>query len=201
MKHFSLRTPKYMLDNLQKFQAKIFQDHKGTRYDNNQSNKLIKHQITTGYVTDEEEITLPFFEYISLATQSVKLSSEAICFLIHMNGHTKNLFLFLIYFHVNKKSLLFNWDDFVIKEYIDFCYTLEHEEPTIGVVKETIKKLAAKKIITNVKKGKYMLNPILIGSINEYEKSKLLNKYCNHALSKNKNVYDELFPTIYNLKK
>ena len=66
---------------------------------------------------------------------------------------------------------------------------------------ETIKKLAAKKVLTNVRKGKYMLNPILVGSVDQYEKGKLLTKYCKYALNKNKNVYDELFPTIYNLKK
>jgi hypothetical protein len=201
MKRLLLRTPKYMIDNLHKFHRKISEDHKGTKYDNNVPNKYLQHQIITGFVTDSEDNIIPAFEHLVLSTQSVKLSTEAICFLMHMNGHTKNLFLFLIYFHVDKKTLLFNWNDYVIKEYIDFCNSIEQDEPTLGVVKETIKKLAAKKVLTNVRKGKYMLNPILVGSVDQYEKGKLLTKYCKYALNKNKNVYDELFPTIYNLKK
>jgi hypothetical protein len=195
-----MRTPKYMLETLHKIQRKISKDHVGSRYDNNVPNKYLEHRIITGRVTDKEGNIVPAFEYLTLSSQSIKLSSEAVCFLMHMNGHVKNLFLFLIYFHVNKKTLEFYWNDYVIKEFMDFCNSTEYDEPTIGVVKETVKKLAAKKIITNVKKGMYMLNPILIGSLNQHEKGKLLSKYCMYALDKNKDVYDELFPTIYNLR-
>ena len=81
-----------------------------------------------------------------------------------------------------------------------FCETTELEVPTIGVVKETIKRLAAKKVITNVKRRLYMLNPILVAGVNVEKKNKMLNEYSKYALKKKKDTHDELFPTIYNLK-
>ena len=188
-----------MINNLHEFQSKLYLNHKGTKYDNLISTKFTKYDVVVSH-KNESGIIKPEYENLTLSSKNISLSTESLCFFVHLNGHNKNLLLFLISFHANKETLIFNWDSSVINEYFNFCETLELEVPTLKVVLETIKKLASKKVITNVSRRVYMLNPILIGGIKENEKKKLLNNYSKYALLKKKVTHDELYPTIYNLK-
>jgi hypothetical protein len=143
---------------------------------------------------------MPIHKNILLSSHTIKLSPESLLFIAHLNGHNKNLFLFLLLFHVNSKTLEINWDELVIQEYIEYCDALELEKPTSKQIKETIKELAKRKVITNIKRGRYMLNPIIIGGMNEFNRNEMLKKYSGFAIAKNKAVDDELFPVIYNFK-
>ncbi len=194
-----MKTSKYMVEKLSAFQKEIHDSHSETKYDTNSNNKNLNYKVIKHY-SDVGGVIIPVHDNLSLSGMSIKLSLESLCFLAHLNGHNKNLLLFLMCFQTNNESLLINFDSTVINEYLKFCETIELEVPTIGVVKETIKKLAAKKVITNVKKRLYMLNPILISGIKADKKNRLLNAYSKYAIIKRKDSHDELFPTIYNLK-
>lgn len=195
------RTSKYMIHDFQRFYNSIRRSHSKTKYDNNISNVFVENVYTIKHeISGTDNIIKPINKNIQLSTQSIKLSPESLLFIAHLNGHNKNLFLFLLLFHVNSKTLEINWDELVIQEYIEYCDTLELEKPTSKQIKETIKELAKRKVITNIKKGRYMLNPIIIGGMNEYNRNEMLKKYSGYAIAKNKAVDDELFPVIYNFK-
>ena len=195
-----IKTSKYMVENINAFNIEIIRSHNATKYDSNILSKNLNFKVLKNY-TEAEGLLFPVYDNLNLSNRSIKLSLESLCFLVHLNGHNKNLLFFLMFFQTNTESLHINWDSAIINEYLKFCETTELDVPTIGVVKETIKKLAAKKLITNIKRRLYMLNPILITSINSDHKNKLLNEYSKYALKKKKDTHDELFPTIFNLKK
>jgi hypothetical protein len=188
-----------MVEKLNAYQKEVSDSINGTKYDTEVTNKNLNYKIIKNY-NDVGDAIIPVYENLNLSSKSIRLSLESLCFLVHLNGHNKNLLLFLITFQTNSESLLINWDSTIINQYMKFCETTELEVPTIGVVKETIKRLAAKKVITNVKRRLYMLNPILVAGVNVEKKNKMLNEYSKYALKKKKDTHDELFPTIYNLK-
>lgn len=199
MKVSLLKTSKYMVEKLNAYQKEINDSINDTKYDTKTTNKNLNYKVIKKY-NEVGDAIIPVYESLNLSSKSIRLSLESLCFLVHLNGHNKNLLLFLMTFQTNSENLLINWDSSIINQYMKFCETTELEIPTIGVVKETIKKLAAKKVITNVKKRLYMLNPILVSGINVEKKNKLLNEYSKYALKKKKDTHEELFPTIYNLK-
>jgi len=194
------KTSRYMIENFQKFYEQLQKSHTVKDYDNEVSRKKITAKFISKTTKTEDGIFLPVYEDIKLNSQSINLSTESLCFLVHLNGHTKNLLLFLLSFHVNSNTLEINWNNLVIQEYFDFCDTLEIDPPSKDYIKETIKELSKRKIITNIKRGRYMLNPIMIGGVDEIKKEKLIQNYSKIARDKNKAVYDEMFPVIYNFK-
>ncbi|CAN1542481.1 hypothetical protein MCEGE10_01822 [Flavobacteriaceae bacterium] len=196
------KTSKYMIENFQKLYRNLRQSHSDTKYDTDTSKNNFKKTrfISKLENTGVEDILKPVFEDIMFATKSINLAPESLCFLVHLDGHNKNLLYFLLCFHVNSNTLEINWNNLVIDEYADFCETLEIEKPSKDYIKDIIKELAKRKVITNIIRGKYMLNPILIGGIDEMKKEKLMCKYSQNAIERNKAVYDELFPVIYNFK-
>ena len=194
------KTSRYMIENFQKFYGQLQKSHAVKDYDNEVSRKKITAKFISKTTKTEEGIFLPVYEEIKLNSQSINLSTESLCFLAHLNGHNKNLLYFLLCFHVNSNTLEINWNNLVIQEYIDYCETLEIDPPSKDYIKETIKELSKRKIITNIKRGRYMLNPIIIGGVDETKKEKLIQNYSKIARDKNKAVYDEMFPVIYNFK-
>jgi hypothetical protein len=195
------RTSKYMINDFHGLFNSLRKSHSKNKYDNNTSNVFVENVYTIKHeITGTDKIIKPINKKILLSTQSIKLSPESLLFIAHLNGHNKNLFLFLLLFHVNSNTLEFFWDELVIQEYVKYCDALELEKPTSKQIKETIKELAKRKVITNIKRGRYMLNPIIIGGLNEYNRNEMLKKYSGFAIAKNKAVDDELFPVIYNFK-
>lgn len=195
------KTSKYMIQNFHRLYNSLRKSHSNTKYDNNITNTFLENVFTIKYTTTSKDDTIiPIHDNIQLSTQSIKLSLESILFIAHLNGHNKNLFLFLLLFHVNSKTLEIYWDELVIQEYIDYCDALELRKPSGNQIKETIKELTKRKVITNIKRGKYMLNPIIIGGMNEYSRNDMMRKYSEIVLAKNKSVHDELFPVIYNFR-
>jgi hypothetical protein len=195
------RTSNYMIHNFHRLFNSLRKSHSNTKYDNSTSNVYTENVYTIKHsITGTDYIIIPIHKNILLSSHTIKLSPESLLFIAHLNGHNKNLFLFLLLFHVNSKTLEINWDELVIQEYIEYCDALELEKPTSKQIKETIKELAKRKVITNIKRGRYMLNPIIIGGMNEYNRNEMLKKYSGFAIAKNKAVDDELFPVIYNFK-
>lgn len=189
-----------MIENFQKFYGQLQKSHAVKDYDNEVSRKKITAKFISKITKTEDGIFNPVYEEIKLNSQSINLSTESLCFLAHLNGHNKNLLYFLLSFHVNSNTLEINWNNLVIQEYFDFCDTLEIDPPGKDTIKDTIKELSKRKIITNIKRGRYMLNPIIIGGVDETKKEKLIQNYSKIARDKNKAVYDEMFPVIYNFK-
>lgn len=195
------KTSKYMIQNFHRLYKSLRKSHSNTKYDNKVTNifldnlYVLKHKIKS-----TDDLIIPIHNNIQLSTQSIRLSAESLLFIAHLNGHNKNLFLFLMLFHVNSDTLEINWDELVIQEYIEYCDALELEKPSSNQIKEIIKELSKRKVITNIKRGRYMLNPIIIGGMNEYNRNEMLKKYSGYAIAKNKAVDDELFPVIYNFK-
>jgi hypothetical protein len=195
------KTSKYMIHEFHRLFNNLRKSHSNTKYDNSTSNVYTENVYTIKHsITGTDNIIMPIHKNILLSSHTIKLSPESLLFITHLNGHNKNLFLFLLLFHVNSKTLEINWDELVIQEYIEYCDALELEKPTSKQIKETIKELAKRKVITNIKRGRYMLNPIIIGGMNEYNRNEMLKKYSGFAIAKNKAVDDELFPVIYNFK-
>lgn len=195
------KTSKYMIQNFHRLYNSLRKSHSNTKYDNECTNAFLDSVYTIKHITSVTDgIVLPVHESVKMSTQAIKLSQESMIFLAHLNGHNKNLFLFLLQFHVNSKSLEIYWDELVIEEYIDYCDALELRKPSGNQIKETIKELTKRKVITNIRRGKYMLNPIIIGGMNEYSRNDMMRKYSEIVITKNKSVHDELFPVIYNFK-
>ena len=106
------------LFELKKFYGQLQKSHAVKDYDNEVSRKKITAKFISKTTKTEEGIFLPVYEEIKLNSQSIKHSTESLCFLAHLNGHNKNLLYFLLCFHVNSNTLEINWNNLVIQEYI-----------------------------------------------------------------------------------
>lgn len=131
---------------------------------------------------------------ITLSNHSVRLSSDALVFLLCVEGVQKNLILFILFYQMKKIEQTFRWNNKVIDEFLVFCKNLSVKEPTVMSVKEAMKKLSQKKIVSSIRKGVYQINPILTYETKREVKQKQLSLFCENSLLKNKIVEDELFP-------
>lgn len=151
--------------------------------------KVVKNKIGV----EEEFVELERGE-ITLSNHSVRLSSDALVFLLCVEGLQKNLILFLLFYQMKKIDQTFRWNNKVIDEFLVFCKNFYLKEPTVNSVKEAMKKLSQKKMVSSIRKGFYQLNPILTYETKREVKQKQLGLFSENSLLKKRIVEDELFP-------
>lgn len=66
---------------------------------------------------------------------------------------------------------------------------------------EAIKKLSEMRLILNIQKNHYKMNPIVLGFKNNVDRNRAFTLYVNKLNEKGKNVEDYLLPQIVLLKK
>jgi hypothetical protein len=137
---------------------------------------------------------------VYLSNQKISLSDEALLYLVHIAGHPKNLFLYILFYLLNEETLEFRTDSLVQHYYMEFCKVTGYKASS-SAMKDAIKKLVEMRLIINVARNRYMMNPIVLGFKNNVIRNNAFTLYVNKLAEKNLAVEDYLLPQIGLLKK
>lgn len=135
------------------------------------------------------EIIEPQRKELLTINGKVSLSYESLMFLFSLNGHDKNLLLFLIAYCVDENAI-FLWNRVVSEHYADFYQATTEKRPKYNTIRQSIVVMEKKNIIRKLEKGKFMVNPLLI-STSQFNRTNLIKRF--GEISKNKNVIEALF--------
>jgi hypothetical protein len=149
----------------------------------------------------EAIITTSNSEFVNLSNQKISLSNEALLYLIHLAGHTKNVFLYILYYLLNEETLEFRTDSLVQHYYMEFCKVTGYKASSSSAMKDAIKKLVEMRLIINVAHNRYMMNPIVLGFKNNVVRDSAFTLYVNKLAEKDKDIEEYLLPQINLLKK
>jgi hypothetical protein len=145
-------------------------------------------------------ITTANSDTVYLSNQSASFSDEALLYLMHLGGHSKNVFLFIVFYLLNEETLEFRTDSLVKNHYMEFCKATGYKTSS-SAMGEAIKKLSEMRLIINVGHNCYMMNPVVLGFKNNVVRAKAFTLYVNKLNEQGKNIEDYLLPQIALLKK
>ena len=140
-------------------------------------------------------ITTTNSDKVYLSNQKISLSDEALLYLVHLAGHPKNVFLYILYYLLNEETLEFRTDSLVQHYYMEFCKVTGYKASS-SAMKDAIKKLVEMRLIINVGHNRYMMNPIVLGFKNNLVKNNAFTLYVNKLAEKDKVVEEYLLPQI-----
>jgi hypothetical protein len=211
-------------DNLRAFSRKMVNDYYIVKKEVS-NNKIIDGKVvkdTISIKTDEivrdkyQTVTMPLLvkdasnpgsiittnksDAVYLSNQKISLSDEALLYLVHLAGHPKNVFLYILYYLLNEETLEFRTDSFVQHYYMEFCRVIGYKASS-SAMKDAIKKLGEMRLIINVARNRYMMNPIVLGFKNNVFRNRAFTLYVNKLAEKKVVVTDYLLPQIGLLKK
>lgn len=138
-------------------------------------------------------ITTTNSDTVYLSNQKISLSDEALLYLVHLAGHPKNVFLYILYYLLNEETLEFRTDSLVQHYYMEFCKVTGYKASS-SAMKDAIKKLGEMRLIINVARNKYMINPIVLGFKNNVVRNSAFTLYAEKLSDKNKNIEEYLLP-------
>jgi hypothetical protein len=213
-------------DNLRAFSRKMVNDYYIVKKEVS-NNKIIDGKVvkdTISIKTDEivrdkyQTVTMPLLvkdasnpgsiittnksDAVYLSNQKISLSDEALLYLVHLAGHPKNVFLYILYYLLNEETLEFRTDSLVQHYYMEFCNVTGYNlSPSPTAMKDAIKKLGEMRLIINVARNRYMMNPIVLGFKNNVFRNRAFTLYVNKLAEKKVVVTDYLLPQIGLLKK
>lgn len=156
---------------------------------------LIKDASNPGSI-----ITTTNSDSVYLSNQKISLSDEALLYLVHLAGHPKNVFLYILYYLLNEETLEFRTDSLVKHYYEEFCKVTGYKVSS-SAMKDAIKKLSEMRLIINIARNRYMMNPIVLGFKKEGIRNSAFTLYSNKLNEKGLVVEDYLLPQIGLLKK
>ena len=145
-------------------------------------------------------VTTANSDAVNLSNQTVSFSDEALLYLIHLAGHPKNVFLYIMFYLLNEETLEFRADSLVQSYYMEFCKATGYK-PSLTAMKEAIKTLSEMRLIINVAHNRYMMNPIVLGFKSNVIRNTAFRLYVNKLNEKGKDVEYWLIPQIGLLKK
>lgn len=178
-------------------QSKIVNETGKAKYQSVKMPLLVKDKSNPGAI-----ITTSNSDAVNLSNQKISLSNEALLYLIHLAGHPKNVFLYILYYLLNEETLEFRTDSLVQHYYMEFCKVTEYNSKTpSSAMKDAIKKLVEMRLIINVGHNRYMMNPIVLGFKNNVVKNNAFTLYVNKIAEKDKIIEEYLLPQINLLKK
>ena len=165
-----------------------FDEHKKKLY------KKKKISRVTSVVVDEEVI-INRLHNEDVADTGIVIYPEFMEYCYFLEGCARKLLHFVI-FHNMETSGVFVFNDQVIAEFqaYDFIMVRDAKSYTTGVVRSAIRKLVKYNIITNVKREKYMVNPMIAGGISASDRRRLIGVYANMLVGKGKNGITDFFP-------
>jgi hypothetical protein len=165
-----------------------------------QYHKDTVHLLVKDTSNPDAIITTTTSETVYLSNQKISLSDEALLYLVHLAGHPKNVFLYILYYLLNEETLEFRTDSRVKHYYEEFCCATGYKVSS-SAMGEAIKKLVEMRLIINVARNRYMLNPIVLGYKNNVIRNRAFTLYVNKLAEKKLVVQDYLLPQIGLLKK
>lgn len=124
--------------------------------------KKSRYQRTIGVVKADGINTLVTSSEV-LLDPPIKLHTEAVSFLFHVNGCPKNLLLFIVARKLDVYTGRYTFNNLTIQEFISYALDFFGTTYTANTVKQAHRELVNYNICLNVRQGEYFLNPRLAG--------------------------------------
>jgi hypothetical protein len=118
-----------------------------------------------------------------LLKQPIQLRREAFPFLMRIEGHTKNLFYFILDIKLESDLLEFSWTKRDRQLFIDWCLINKSKAPSGASIDLGFKTLRSENIIQNLKPRMWMVNPIIVNAEKAKASANLI-KYSTIGLEK-----------------
>lgn len=93
----------------------------------------------------------------------LKLHTEAVSFLFHINGCPKNLLLYIVARKLDVYTGRYAFNNLTIQEFISYAQDFFGTIYTVNTVKQAHRELVNYNVCLNVRQGEYFLNPRLSG--------------------------------------
>jgi hypothetical protein len=77
---------------------------------------------------------------------------------------------------------------------MEFCKVTGYKASSSSAMKDAIKKLVEMRLIINVARNRYMMNPIVLGFKNNVIRNNAFTLYVNKLADKNKDIEEYLLP-------
>jgi hypothetical protein len=124
------------------------------------------------------------FKEIKLIDDHVKLSYGGIAFLFMLEGHDKNLLLFVLAYCLRNNDGCFTWNRGVAEQYSEMYEIVKGKSTEYDISRQSVVSLRKYNIIQKKKRGEYMLNPLLYHVDTKTKLKELIKGYA--ALVRNK---------------
>lgn len=165
----------------------------------NQYSKTIyspkKIERRTGIIADEGvNIFETQNELISGSGQT--LFPEFVEYCYFLEGCPKKLLLFLVFHHVNHITCEFLYNAETVHDFNKYNSIMADGKSTYkpSAIKGALQTLVNSNLIGNLTRGKYMLNPMIMGGTGVSQRVSLINKYSQHLFKKKRTQLMVFYP-------
>lgn len=145
------------------------------------------------YKEGSDGIKVPVTKQELLLENKVHLHPESVAFLFHIEGCPRKLLMYIIYFELDVSSCMFKFNAQTIQSFKSYCMLFGAGYET-SVIKKAIRELVAANTVCNDSRGKYMVNPLLIGGKTQDTRRELIHKYDSLNLRKKRDPVMQLYP-------
>lgn len=139
--------------------------------------------IMDGLSVEDDGMLSPEYSEMLLINYRLAFSHEALPYLFTLDGHDKNLLLFITTYLVDE-NCSFIWNILTFEQYADFFQTITGKQrPTWDTLRQSKYTLEKRDIICKIESDNYMLNP-LIYTTNKFKKKELIKEYMKQKSAK-----------------
>ena len=143
----------------------------------------------------DEGVKIPHLHNEVVSEIGVLIYPEFMEYCYFLDGCARKLLYYVIFHHM-QTTCEFVFNDQVIEEFA--CYDAimirGNKSHTHGVIRSAIRKLVDHNIVTNIKREKYMVNPMIAGGTSALDRRRLIGVYANILVAKGKDGITDFFP-------
>jgi hypothetical protein len=147
----------------------------------------------TRTIIESDGVSLPQLKEEYVSAFGRVLYPEFIEYAYLLEGCTKKLFYYLVFHQVDIDTCEFKFNDQMIFEFNSYN-AVKGVSYTTATVKSAKKKLVEHNIIVNLKRGAWMMNPMIIGGKSVDQRRRLINVYSDLLLYAGKSVSTKFYP-------
>jgi hypothetical protein len=141
-----------------------------------------------------DNVTMPETAEEKVSKNGVVLYPELMEYIFHLEGLPKRLLLFIIYYYVDFTTNQFLFNHQVIKDFNRYSQVMSGKGHPDRVVKDSIRALVEMNIVLNMKKGVYMLNPMIAGGKSFDTRRVSIKEYSKLLVDKGKDPVIDFYP-------
>ena len=166
-----------------------FNDHRAVIYT---GKKIDRSKSLSKY----QGILIPVPSNETVSSEGRTIYPEFLEYCYSLEGCPKKLLLYLMFHQVDLKSCEFTFNDQTIHAFKSYhTIVCNHRKPyTTNAIKSALRMLVKVNVSTCVKRGKYMLNPMIMGGMSSSHRRSLIIAYSFKLLMKDKDVSTHFYP-------
>jgi hypothetical protein len=144
----------------------------------------------------DDEVKLPETTKEKISANGIIFYPEFVEYTFHLDGVPRQLLLFLIFHQMNLNHNRFLYNQEVIADFRNYCRLAGGKQPSLETIHKALRKLVAGNMIQNIRKGQYMLNPLLAAGGGISKRKALIQDYSRLLVEKGKDPAAQFYPAF-----